>query len=206
MGSSLPRGPARSEDVNRSSPDKQMLTHLTTNQINLGIIHQNGFPRKPEEHPSPAQAYELAVNYATLLRHLFTHPQYGAQPPPGLKHTTEFVQNTHEKFVMPFLPKDSSKKCKELANPWAYADPNHKWEWTWDTEAGAMKDMNGKVVEFPRLPKSKLHERCSDILTRGLMAKTLILDNETDFKARILLGGQTFDFGEGARAAARKLD
>ncbi|KAI1809214.1 hypothetical protein GGS20DRAFT_333977 [Poronia punctata] len=172
------------------------------------------------EHPTPAQAYELGATYAALLRHLFNHPQFVYQEPPtaeiskmdlertpaGLFFTADFIQNTYIKNVLPYLPQGASRRCKELANPWAYADPNYKWDWTWHTQTGVMKDTDGNVVEFPRLPPSQVADIAKDLMTRNLFARKLILENEGDPMARMMLGGRSFDFGHGARAEANKLD
>ncbi|KAI8945375.1 hypothetical protein F4801DRAFT_134126 [Xylaria longipes] len=177
-------------------------------------------PRTLSQHPTPAQAYEQGVTYATILRHIYSHPEFHYQEPPtalvskvdlertpkGLFFTADFIQNTYVNYVIPFLPQGASRKCKELGNPWAFADPNYQWEWTWDAEAGAMKDANGNVVEFPRLPTSRVKEIATDMATRGFLAKKLVLENETDPKAQILLGGRTVDFGADTRAAVEKLD
>ncbi|KAI1354261.1 hypothetical protein F5Y01DRAFT_26794 [Xylaria sp. FL0043] len=177
-------------------------------------------PRTLSQHPTPAQAYELGVTYSTILRHVFTHPEFKYLEPPtaiiskidhhrtpkGLFFTAEFLQNTYINNVLPFLPQGATRKCKELANPWAYADPEYQWEWTWDAEAGAMKDTNGNVIEFPRLPASQVKAHATDLGTRNFFAQKLLLENETDPKAAMLLGGRTIDFGEDARAAVRKLD
>ncbi|KAI3323730.1 hypothetical protein HD806DRAFT_72258 [Xylariaceae sp. AK1471] len=177
-------------------------------------------PKMLAEHPTPAQVYELGVIYATILRHVFTHPEFHYQEPPtaviskpdlertpkGLFFTADFLQNTYINNVLPYLPQGATRKCKELANPWAYADASYQWEWTWDAEAGAMKDRNGNVVEFPRLSKSQVEGNAVDLGTRNFFAKKLISENGSDDKAKALLGGRTIDFGEGARAAVEKLD
>ncbi|KAI0401211.1 hypothetical protein F4802DRAFT_440763 [Xylaria palmicola] len=177
-------------------------------------------PKSLAQHPTPAQAYELATIYSTLLRHIYNHPEFHYQEPPtadiskvdlqrtpkGLFFTAEFIQNTYIKNVIPLLPEGATRKVKELGNPWAYADPNYQWEWTWDAAAGAMKDAGGNVVGFPRLPPSQAKENAFDISTRNFFAKKLVLENGTDPKAQALVGGTTFDFGADARAAAEKLD
>lgn len=177
-------------------------------------------PQNLYEHPTPAQVYELGTIYATILRHVLAHPDFHFLEPPtaiianidydrtprGLFWVAEFLQNTYINNVLPFLPEGASRKCKELGNPWAYADPNYQWEWTWDAEESAMKDANGTVVEFPRLPTSKVYENQSDIVSRAVFARKLVLENGTDIKAQLLLGGQPIDFGEDARAAVRRLD
>ncbi|KAI0451484.1 hypothetical protein F5B21DRAFT_379164 [Xylaria acuta] len=177
-------------------------------------------PRTLSEHPTPTQAYEQGVTYATLLRHIYNHPEFHYQEPPtalvskvdlertpkGLFFTADFIQNTYVNYVIPYLPQGASRKCKELGNPWAFADPNFQWEWTWDAEAGAMKDASGNVIEFPRLPASRVKEIAADMATRNFFAKKLVLENETDAKAQMLLGGRTVDFGADAKAAAEKLD
>ncbi|KAI3341454.1 hypothetical protein F4824DRAFT_448936 [Ustulina deusta] len=177
-------------------------------------------PKTLSQHPTPAQAYELGVIYSAILRHVFTHPEFYYEEPPtaviskidhdrtprGLFFTADFIQNTYVNNVLPFLPQGATRKCKELANPWAHADPNYQWEWTWDAEAGAMKDANGTVIEFPRLSASQVTEHATDLGTRNFFAKKLVWENETDLKAKMMLGGRTIDFGEDARAAVAKLD
>ncbi|KAI0502825.1 hypothetical protein F5B22DRAFT_631945 [Xylaria bambusicola] len=172
------------------------------------------------EHPTPAQVYEAGTIYATILRHVMNYPDFHYHEPPtaiiakidldrtpnGLLFTYDFVQTTYTDYVLPFLPQGATRKCKELANPWAYADPNYQWEWTWDAEAGAMKDASGAVVDFPRLPLSQVNALASDLFMRGFLVKKVILENGTDMKARTMVGGQPVDFGEEARAAASKLD
>ncbi|KAI1740589.1 hypothetical protein F4680DRAFT_92568 [Xylaria scruposa] len=176
-------------------------------------------PENFSEHPAPAQAFELGVTYASILRHIYNHSDFHYQEPPtalvskvdlertpkGLFFTADFIQNTYVNYVLPYLPEGASRKCKELGNPWAFADPNYQWEWTWDAQAGAMKDANGNVVEFPKLPKSRQKQIAADLVGRNFFAKKLVLENETDLKARMLLGGQTIDFGPDARAATEKL-
>ncbi|RYP41657.1 hypothetical protein DL767_000862 [Monosporascus sp. MG133] len=170
-------------------------------------------------HPTPAQAYELAEKHAALLRQLYNHPQFKyLEPPtatiykidpntePALFWVADFVQNTYVNYIIPFLPAGASRKCKALANPWAHADPNYQWEWEWDAQAGILKDASGKPVEFPRLPESQAKEKVSDVVTRGFMTKKIVLENETDVKARLMIGGKTFDFGEDIKNAVRNLD
>ncbi|KAI1329353.1 hypothetical protein F5Y16DRAFT_366618 [Xylariaceae sp. FL0255] len=171
-----------------------------------------------ETHPTPAQAYELAVNHAVLIRALRKHPEFKYQEPPtayickvdpstspGLYFVTDLVEKNYVEHCLPLLPAGATRKCKELSNPWAYADPNYQWEWTWDAEAGAMKDASGNVIEFPRLSPSQVRENVTDMAGRGFIVKKIILENETDTKAQAFLGGRKMDFGEEARAAAAKL-
>jgi hypothetical protein len=175
-------------------------------------------PQTVGEHPTPAQAFELGVKYATLLRHLYNHPDFKYQEPPtaavakldlektpkGLYFTTEFVQTTYVNNVLPYLPQGASRKCKDLANPWAYEDPNYKWEWTWDAEAGALKDAEGNVVEFPRLSTFRAESIAMDLVTRNFLVKKLILEGSSDPKTTAILGGQ--DFGDEVRAMAEQLE
>ncbi|KAI0015246.1 hypothetical protein F4780DRAFT_94209 [Xylariomycetidae sp. FL0641] len=170
-------------------------------------------------HPSPAQVYELAVQYATLLRRLYGHPDFCYLVPPnagmakldekntpkGLLHVVGFVQNTYLHYVLPYLPAGASRKCKEVGNPWAYDDPNYQWEWTFDEGAGVMRDARGNAMEFPKLPVDESREHMSDAFTRGLMTKKLILENGTDLKAQMLVGGRPYDFGEDVRRATEAL-
>jgi hypothetical protein len=178
-------------------------------------------PRILAEHPTPAQAYELGVIYATILRHVYTHPEFHYQEPPtaaiakqdlertpkGLFFVADFLQNTYINNALPYLPQGATRKCKELANPWAYADPSYRWEWAWDAEAGALKDIaSGTVIEFPRLSESHVMGNAVDLGTRNFFAKKLILENESDGKVKAMLGGRIIDFGDEARAAVAKLD
>lgn len=176
-------------------------------------------PEDFSQHPSPAQVYELAVDYGALLRTLFNNPSFKyLEPPtaeihkidpkntsPALFWVADFVQNSYVENVIPFLPRGATRKCKEIANPWAYADPNYTWELTWDPETEELKDASGKAVGFPKLSKSECKEKMGDLVGRGFMAKKLIFENETDFKAKLLLGGQSFDFGAETKSAAEKI-
>ncbi|KAK7747741.1 hypothetical protein SLS62_008885 [Diatrype stigma] len=170
-------------------------------------------------HPTPAQAFELAEKHATLLRHLFNHPQFKyLEPPtaqiykvdpttePALRWVADFVQNTYVTCVIPFLPVGATRKCKALGNPWAYADASYPWEWEWDGQSGALKDASGTVVEFPKLPARDAKDKVGDVVTRGFMTKKIVLENATDPKARLMIGGKTFDFGEDIKEAVRNLD
>lgn len=171
------------------------------------------------EHPTPAQAIELAEKHATLLRHLFNHPGfkylepptaqiYKIDPttPPPLIWVAQFVENTYITYIIPFLPVGATRKCKALGNPWAYADANYQWEWEWDEQAGVLKDASGNTIEFPKLPENQAKEKIGDVITRGFMTKKIVLENATDPKARLIIGGSTFDFGEDVRQAVRNLD
>ncbi|KAK8138347.1 hypothetical protein PG984_001727 [Apiospora sp. TS-2023a] len=178
---------------------------------------------RPITHPTPAEAFELGTNYAALLRALYGNPQYKfAQPPtaefikpaadthPGLFFVTDFVEKTYIKYVAPFLPQGASRKCRALSNPWAYADPNYVWTWEWDPETSTMWDKKGgdeeqDEVPFPKLPENKAKAMISDAWSRGFMAQKIILENETDPKARALAGGQPFDFGPEAREIVAKV-
>ncbi|KAI1204767.1 uncharacterized protein F4807DRAFT_465404 [Annulohypoxylon truncatum] len=172
------------------------------------------------EHPTPAEAFKQAANHAALLRALFLHPKFKyAQPPtadfikPDLEATptalffaADFVQNTYIEYVIPFLPAGATRKCKAVANPWAWSDPAYAWEWEWDEAdgGGALKDKDGNVKEFPRLPQREAVEKVTDLVGRGFMARKVILENGTDPKAQLLAGGQTFDFGEEVRKAVEE--
>ncbi|KAF2969414.1 hypothetical protein GQX73_g4168 [Xylaria multiplex] len=172
------------------------------------------------EHPTPAKAYELGVIFATILRHVYTHPEFHYLEPPtadvakmdldhtprGLFFTADFIQNTYMSNIIPFLPPDATRKCKELANAWAYADPTYQWEWVWDAEAGVMKDTDGNIVEFPRLPAVEVHDHAGDLATRNFFIKKLLLENGTDPQAKILMGGHAIDFGEDTKAEVQKLE
>ncbi|KAI1413301.1 hypothetical protein F5Y13DRAFT_28599 [Hypoxylon sp. FL1857] len=161
-------------------------------------------------HPTPAEAFDQAAKHAALLRGLFLHPQYKyAQPPTadfikpnalqtpkGLFFLADFVQRTYIEYVIPFLPAGATRKCKAIANPWAWSDPNYKWEWEWDAGTSTLKDADGNVKEFPKLSEKDAFQKQSDILSRGFMTRKIILENSTDPKARLMAGGEPFDFGE----------
>ncbi|KAI1139098.1 hypothetical protein F5Y05DRAFT_412201 [Hypoxylon sp. FL0543] len=166
-------------------------------------------PGNEIRHPTPAEAFEQARKHAALLRGLFLHPRYKyAQPPtadfikPDVDQTpmalffvADFVQNTYINYVIPFLPAGATRKCKDIANPWAWSDPDYKYEWEWDAETATLKDKDGNVQEFPKLPERDALQKVKDIMSRGFMTRKIILENGTDPKARLLAGGQTFDFG-----------
>ncbi|KAH9895411.1 hypothetical protein F4778DRAFT_783767 [Xylariomycetidae sp. FL2044] len=185
------------------------------------------------KHPTPVQVYEIAVRHATLLRLLFTHPDFKYREPPtadvykigpgtnpGLFYVTDFVENTYVKNVIPLLPAGATRKCKALANTWAYADPEWVWEWTWDTESGVMRDHgdgdgdngdNGnRVVEFPRMRDAdEVREWVTDLVIRGVMTRKLVLEKETDEKARYMMAkmdAEGLDFGEDVRRLVAELD
>ncbi len=170
-------------------------------------------------HPTPAQAFELAEKHAALLRHLYNHTQFKyLEPPtatiykidpetePALFWMADFVQNTYVNCVIPFLPVGATRKCKALGNPWAHADPSYQWEWEWDAQAAVLKDASGSSIDFPRLPEAQAKEKIGDVITRGFMTKKIVLENGTDPKARLIIGGKTFDFGEDVRQAVEHLD
>ncbi|KAH8756297.1 hypothetical protein F5883DRAFT_620377 [Diaporthe sp. PMI_573] len=165
-------------------------------------------------HPSPAQAMELAVAYSELLRTLYGHPQFkylepptaavckvDESTPPPLFLTTDFVEKTYISCVIPFLPAGATRKCKIIANPWAFADPDYQWEWEWDAAAGSMKSAGGAAVEFPRLSEAKVKEIAGDLYSRGFMASKAI--SGSDPTAALMMGGP-FDFGEEVRRACEK--
>ncbi|KAI0471974.1 hypothetical protein GGR56DRAFT_100878 [Xylariaceae sp. FL0804] len=180
-----------------------------------------GWKENLSEHPTPAEVYDLAVKHVVLLRLLQTHPEFHYLEPPtaeiakvdanrvhkGLYFVADFVQNTYIKYILQFLPPGATRKCKELANPWAYRDPNFQWEWVFDTATGEMKDARGNVIEFPRFSSAQSKELLSEQFTRGVITQKIILENETDPKARALAfaGGPPFDFGEDTRRAAQEL-
>lgn len=196
----------------------------------LLVISKAAKEPKPEEnpkmplpedlsHPSPSQVMEFAVDYAELLRFLFNHPQFkylepptaaickidGKNTPPPLIYASEFVEKTYIEYVIPWLPAGATRKCKALGNPWAFADPDYRWEWEWDAAAGSMKSADGAAVEFPRFSPAEAKEKIGDLFFRGFMAKKAILENGTDPKAMLMMGGP-FDFGQEVRQACEKLD
>ncbi|KAF7532847.1 hypothetical protein G7054_g7602 [Neopestalotiopsis clavispora] len=172
----------------------------------------------PFKHPTPKEAFQIARLHAELLRQLFNHPQYiYTEPPTAQRYPTDtkktpaallmvsdFVQTTYVEHVLPFLPAGASRKTKDIANPWAYADESSVWEWTWDEEKGELKDKDGKVQPFPKLGAAGVEKR-GDIWTRSFMAGMCICENGTDPKAKLMIGGQSFDFGEEARRLIKEL-
>ncbi|KAI2464924.1 hypothetical protein F4781DRAFT_50292 [Annulohypoxylon bovei var. microspora] len=162
------------------------------------------------QHPTPAEAFKQAANHAALLRGLFLHPRFKyAQPPTAdfikpdtaatpmaLFFVADFVQTTYIEYVVPFLPAGATRKCKAVANPWAWSDPDYGFEWEWDEQSATLRDADGNVKEFPRLPSREAVEKVGDVMSRGFMARKVILENATDPKAQMMAGGQTFDFGE----------
>ncbi|KAI1439867.1 hypothetical protein F5Y02DRAFT_404551 [Annulohypoxylon stygium] len=170
------------------------------------------------QHPTPAEAFKQAANHAALLRALFLHEKFKyAQPPtpdfikPDMEQTpsalffvADFVQNTYINYVIPFLPTGATRKCKDIANPWAWNDPSYEWEWTWDASTSTLKDKDGNVKEFPKLNEKEAVEKVGDVVSRGFMTRKIILENDTDPKAKMLTGGQEFDFGEAAKKAVKE--
>ncbi|KAI6083075.1 hypothetical protein F4821DRAFT_245579 [Hypoxylon rubiginosum] len=162
------------------------------------------------KHPSPAEAFELATKHAALLRALFLDPRYRYLQPPTaefikpdtdqtplpLFFVADFVQETYINYVIPFLPAGATRKCKAVANPWAWNDPNYTWEWEWDAQTSTFKDAEGKAHEFPKHSDKFGVEKMGDVFSRGFMTSKIVLENATDMKARLMLGGKTFDFGE----------
>ncbi|KAI0165381.1 hypothetical protein GGR52DRAFT_106225 [Hypoxylon sp. FL1284] len=176
--------------------------------------------RDPIKHPSPAEAFKLASQHSALLRALFLDPRYKYDEPPtadfikpdvdatpkALFFVADFVQETYINYVIPFLPAGATRKCKAVANPWAWSDPDYKWEWEWDAETSTLKDADDKVLEFPKHPDSLGASKMSDVLSRGFLTKKIVLENGTDPKARLMIGGNTFDFSEEARRLVRETD
>jgi hypothetical protein len=175
---------------------------------------------QPIAHPTPAQAFKLAANHAALLRHLYNHPEYKYLSPPtariyktdfdntapALIFVSDFVETTYISCVIPFLPARATRKCRDIANPWAYADPAHEWEWVWDAGSGELKDREGKVVPFPRLGGVDAKDKMGDMHLRSFMVQKLILENGTDPKARLMVGGKVFDFGQDAKDVAATVE
>ncbi|KAI1643643.1 uncharacterized protein F4817DRAFT_348930 [Daldinia loculata] len=162
------------------------------------------------KHPTPAEAFKLAADHAALLRGLFLDPRYKYlqdptptfikpnldETPAGLYFVSDFVQRTYVEYVVPFLPAGATRKCKAIANPWAWNDPTYPWEWEWDEQTSTLKDKDGNVIDFPKLPEAEAVNKMGDVLGRGFMARKIILENRTDIKARLMVGGQPFDFGK----------
>jgi hypothetical protein len=175
-------------------------------------------PDQLTDHPTPAQVMAIATSYSDLLKSLFLHPQFKyAQPPTaefvkpapdthaGLYFIADFVQNTYMEHVLPLLPPGATRKCDKIGNPWARDDASYNWTWTWDEAEGVLRDETGSAVAFPTLSAEQLKENLGDLVGRGMMAKKIVLENETNAKARLLMGGEGFEFGEEAKAAVRKI-
>jgi hypothetical protein len=174
----------------------------------------------PLGHPTPPQVFTVARNHATLLRHLFNHPHFhyvspptatiyrpdAKKTPPALLMVSDFVQTSYINHVVPLLPAGATRKCKDIANPWAWADPEYKWDLEWDEAAGELRDREGKAVAFPFLGEEEGKEMLSDMYLRAFMAQKLILENATDEKATLMVGGAPFDFGEDAKEVVKGLD
>ncbi|KAL7629663.1 hypothetical protein AAE478_001186 [Parahypoxylon ruwenzoriense] len=170
------------------------------------------------KHPTPAEAFDLATKHAALLRGLFLDPRFKylqpptadfirpntVETPPALIFVSDFVQKTYIEYVIPFLPPGATRKCKAIGNPWAWNDPNYKWEWEWDAETSTLKDAAGNVKQFPRLQEREAVEKMTDLVGRGFMISKVILENRSDPKARLLVGGQTFDFGDEVEKVTRE--
>lgn len=174
---------------------------------------------EPFTHPTPRQAFNLARKHAELLRLLFNHPQFAYTSPPNatqypvdtektpvaLLMVSDFVQTSYIEHVIPFLPSGASRKTKEIANPWAHADDSYTWEWEWDEDKGELRDKStGEVQKFPALGR-KGKEMRGDIWTRAFMAGKCICDNGSDAKAKLMIGGESFDFGEEARRLIQEI-
>lgn len=167
----------------------------------------------PTTHPIPREAFALARAHAELLRALFNHPAYKFTSPPtaerypvdteatpaALLFLTEFVQGTYVEHVLRLLPAGATRKCRDIGNPWAYADPAFPWSWTWDEAAGELRDADGRAQPFPSLGARGGSGIRSEIAGRSFLASKIICDNATDPQARMICGGQAFDFGEDAR-------
>ncbi|KAI0379354.1 hypothetical protein F5Y04DRAFT_259607 [Hypomontagnella monticulosa] len=162
------------------------------------------------KHPTPTEAFDLAAKHAALLRGLFLDPRFkyaqkptadfvkpdAEQTPLALLFVSDFVQRTYIDYVIPFLPAGSTRKCKDIANPWAWDDPNYQFEWVWNAAAARLEDASGNVKEFPKLQNNEAVEKMGDLVGRGFMVRKAVLENRTDPKAKLLLGGEPFDFGE----------
>ncbi|VUC36341.1 unnamed protein product [Clonostachys rosea] len=173
----------------------------------------------PSQHPTPAQVYELAVDYAALLRALYADPGFKFLQQPtaevsaidtenthmGLFWTTDFVQTTYIDNILPFLPQHATRKTKQLGNPWAYGDSSYQWDLTWDAEASALKDRDGNSATFPTLSQAEVKEKLDNLVSRGSMIKKLIFDNESDFMAKMAMGGQTYKFNDEVKAIITKI-
>ncbi|KAI1378063.1 hypothetical protein F4677DRAFT_414339 [Hypoxylon crocopeplum] len=160
-------------------------------------------------HPTPAEAFELAAKHSALLRAIFLDPRFKYLQPPtadfikpdtdqtpmAMLFVADFIQQTYIEYVIPFLPAGATRKCKAIANPWAWSDPDYKWEWEWDAQTSTLKDADGNVMQFPKLPDSNAIKKMGDVLGRGFMTRKVVLENGTDPKARLLSGGEAFDFG-----------
>jgi hypothetical protein len=163
--------------------------------------------------------YELAVDYAALLRALFADPGFKFLEKPtaevsaidtnnthmGLFFTADFVQTTYIDNILPFLPQHASRKTKELSNPWAYGNPSYQWELAWDAEAGALKDKNGSSATFPTLPQAEVKDKLENLVSRGFMIKKIVFENGTDFTAKMAMGGRTYNFSDKAKAMITKI-
>jgi hypothetical protein len=151
--------------------------------------------------PTPSDVFTVSSHIAALLRALLLHPSTTfvgdmmtdpTTTPPTLYNVTDFVQRTYITYLLPLLPPNATKKCKALANPWAYED----LDWTKETDGEAMAP--GK---YPRIQgNAKLEEQWRDANGRSVMIGMII----NDPKKQAMFGG-SFDFGKDVYDAAEKL-
>ncbi|KAI1483645.1 hypothetical protein F4774DRAFT_405652 [Daldinia eschscholtzii] len=134
------------------------------------------------KHPSPAEAFELAANHAALLRGLFLDPRY------------KYAQDPTPTFIKPNL---------DETPPGLYFVSDFIQN-TYDEQTSTLKDKDGNAIEFPKIPEREAVKKMGDVITRGFMARKIILDNRTDLKARLMVGGQPFDFGKEVEEAVKK--
>lgn len=174
---------------------------------------------QPLAHPGPRDVFNLARKYAELLRAIYTHPEFkyfetptAAWQPIDTKNTptpllmvSNSVQTTYIEYIIPFLPAGATRKTREISNPWAYADPAYEWEWEWDEERGELRSKaDGQAQPFPDLGAAGTEKR-GDVVLRSMIACKCICENATDPKAKLIIGGESFDFGEDANRLATEL-
>jgi hypothetical protein len=163
-----------------------------------------------------AEDYHIAVRHAALLRALYAHPGFHfLEPPtaevhkfdeertnPGIFFLTDFVQNTYVNYILPLLPPGVTRKCKELANPWAYADGNYVWEWTWDAATSSLKDSQGNDVPFPPVEQSLRSSSAVDVRTRTLTSDALINGQGMPLQLQ-MMGLKEVEFGDDIKNAQK---
>ncbi|KAH7324771.1 hypothetical protein B0I35DRAFT_475989 [Stachybotrys elegans] len=190
------------------------LPRFPTNHHHQHHHHHASVRENPEAQR--AHDYQLAVRHAALLRALYAHPRIQfLEPPtpeihkfdkdrtnPGVFFLADFVQNTYVKYILPLLPPGASRKCKELGNPWAYADASFPWEWTWDADTSTFKDSQGNAVPFPAVPQSERTSLTVDIRTRTMTVEMLIGDRAIPLQQQMMgLGG--VDLGDDVKNAQK---
>ena len=151
--------------------------------------HQLVSSSSPRSTPLCFGTYSTTSNSSTPSPHLGALPSRCGRDAGGIAAHLRLHPTTYVKYIIPFLPAGATRKCKDIGNSWAYADPNYQWEWTWDEQAGALKEATGNVIAFTKLSSSDAQGKMVDLVGRGFLIKKMILESGTDLKAQLILGG-----------------